>query len=52
MFEARDLKIEVREWVMAQKTCPTRKEVRKVFPNVPLKHIRAAIQSRKDRGES
>ncbi len=51
MFEARDMKIEVRDWVMAQPTCPSRKEVKKVFPDVPLKYIRAAIQSRKDRGE-
>jgi uncharacterized protein (DUF433 family) len=51
MFESRDLKIEVREWVLSQPKCPSRKEVKKVFPEVPLKHIRAAIQSRKDRAD-
>ena len=51
MFETRDLKNEVREWVLAQPTCPSRKEVKKVFPEVPQKYIRSAIQSRKDRGD-
>lgn len=49
MFDSRQRRQEVQEWVDAQPECPTRKEAQRRFPETPLKHIRAAIQSRKDR---
>ena len=42
----------VEEWVRTQPECPSRKEAQKQFPTVPQKHIRAAIQSRKDKESS
>lgn len=49
MFDSRNQRQLVQEWVDAQAKCPSRKEAQRHFPNIPLKHIRAAIQSRKDR---
>lgn len=49
MFDSRSQRHLVEEWVNAQPACPSRKEAQREFPEVPQKHIRAAIQSRKDR---
>ncbi len=49
MLALRDHKIQVEEWVDKQKEIPDRKEVQKLFPEAPVRLIRAAIQSRKDR---
>ena len=46
---SRDQRKRVEEWVNAQSACPSRKEAQRAFPDIPQKHIRAAIQSRKDR---
>lgn len=52
MYESREQRQEVQEWVDAQPECPSRKQVKRQFPKVDQKHIRAAIQSRKDRDRS
>lgn len=49
MYESRDQRQEVQDWVDAQSECPSRKETQRRFPEIPIKHVRAAIQSRKDR---
>lgn len=49
VFEARDRKFEVEKWVNQQAVCPTRKQTVKVFPDVPVKAIRSALQAREDR---
>ena len=46
---SRDQRKRVEKWVNAQPECPSRKEVKREFPDVDQKHIRAAVQSRKDR---
>ena len=45
----REQRNRVEEWVNAQPKCPSRKEVKREFPDVDQKHIRSAVQSRKDR---
>lgn len=49
MYESRSQRQAVDRWVNAQDKCPNRKQVKREFPDVDQKHIRAAIQSRKDR---
>jgi len=49
MFDSREQRNQVQAWVDAQPECPTRKQAKRQFPGVDQKHIRAAIQSRKDR---
>lgn len=49
MYESRSQRQAVDRWVNAQDKCPTRKQAKREFPDVDQKHIRAAIQSRKDR---
>lgn len=49
MYESRDQRQAVAAWVDAQAECPSRKQAKRQFPNVDQKHIRAAIQSRRDR---
>jgi len=49
MFDSRNQKEQVKRWVDAQPECPNRKAVKRQFPDVDQKHIRSAIQSRKDR---
>ena len=49
MFDSRDQRDRVRAWVDAQPECPSRKQARRQFPDVDVKHVRSAIQSRKDR---
>lgn len=52
MYDSRTQRNQVQEWVDAQPECPTRKQVKKRFPDVDQKHIRPAIQSRKDREQA
>lgn len=49
MFNERNRRAAVEQWVNNQDTCPNRKQVIQAFPNVPQKIIRAVIQSRKDK---
>ena len=49
MHGSREQRIKIEEWVYAQPECPTRDQVKRKFPGVGQKHIRSAIQSRKDR---
>jgi hypothetical protein len=49
VFESREDRKRVEAWVNAQEKCPTRKEVKKQFPAVAMKHIRSALQARVDR---
>jgi len=49
VYESRDQRARVEEWINAQPTCPSRKQTQRQFPDVLQKHIRAALQSRKDR---
>lgn len=49
MYESRDQRAQVEAWINAQPTCPTRKQTQRQFPDVLQKHVRAALQSRKDR---
>ncbi len=49
MYESRGQRNRIRDWVNAQPECPSRKQAKKQFPGVEQKHIRAALQSRKDR---
>lgn len=49
MFESREDRKRVEAWINAQEKCPTRKEVKKQFPDVAMKHIRSALQARVDR---
>lgn len=49
MFDSRSQRNLVKEWVDAQPVCPSRKETQNHFPAIPQKHIRALVQSRKDR---
>jgi uncharacterized protein (DUF433 family) len=49
VFANRQERKRVETWVNAQETCPSRKEIKRAFPEADLKHIRAALQSRKDR---
>jgi hypothetical protein len=52
MFNARNRRKMVVKWVDAQAECPTRKQAKTAMPDAPLKVIRSAIQSRKDREQS
>ena len=49
MYESREQRNRVQAWVDALPECPSRKQVKRQFPNVDQKHIRSAIQSRRDR---
>ncbi len=49
MFDRREQRNRVQAWVDTQPECPNRKQAKRQFPNVDQKHLRAAIQSRKDR---
>lgn len=49
MYEVRDQKKAVEQWVDSQSMCPTRKEAIAQFPDVPHRIIKSAIQSREDR---
>lgn len=49
MYDLRDHKARVEEWVESQPELPDRKEAQRLFPDAPMRIIRAAIQSRKDR---
>jgi hypothetical protein len=49
VYDSRRQRQQVEAWVNAQEECPGRKQVKQQFPNVDQKHIRSAIQSRKDR---
>lgn len=49
MFKSRSDRETVDAWVNSQEVCPTRKQTKRQFPNINQKHIRASIQSRKDR---
>jgi len=49
VYESRDQRLAVAKWVDAQPSCPTRKQAKRQFPDVDQRHIRSALQSRKDR---
>jgi hypothetical protein len=49
VFDSRNQRNMVEGWVKAQPVCPSPKEAQRQFPEVPQKHIRSAVQSRKDR---
>lgn len=49
MYDSRDQRKTVESWVNTQEKCPSRKETRRAFPHIDMKHIRSAIQSRKDK---
>ena len=49
MYESRDQRLAVAKWVDAQPSCPTRKQIKRQFPDVDQRHIRSALQSRQDR---
>jgi len=49
VYELREHKSQVEEWVESQPEVPDRREAQKLFPGAPVRLIRAAIQSRKDR---
>lgn len=49
MNDSRKQRQQVEDWVNAQPEFPGRKQAKQHFPNVDQKHIRSAIQSRKDR---
>jgi len=52
VYELREHKSQVEDWVESQPEVPDRREVQKLFPGAPVRLIRAAIQSRKDREAS
>ncbi len=49
MTDLREHKFAIEKWVDEQPELPSRKEAQRLFPQVPVKLIRAAIQSRRDR---
>lgn len=49
VFDLREHKFMIEKWVAEQPELPDRKEAQRLFPQVPIKVIRAAIQSRRDR---
>lgn len=49
MQDVRGWRKRVEAWVDKQATCPSRKTAAKQFPEVPVKVIRAVLQSREDR---
>lgn len=49
MAELRDHKFMIERWVEEQPELPDRKEAQRLFPQAPVRLIRAAIQSRRDR---
>jgi len=49
VYESREQRNQIQEWVDSLPECPTRKQAKKKFPGMDQRHIRAAIQSRKDR---
>lgn len=49
VFDLREHKFMIEKWVAEQPELPDRKEAQRLFPQVPVKLIRSAIQSRRDR---
>jgi hypothetical protein len=49
LFEISRLRAKIEEWILAQPEFPSRKRVRERFPDVDVKHIRAALQACEDR---
>jgi len=49
VYEFRDHKLVVEQWVNAQPALPSRKEAQDKFPDAPQRVVKAALQSRKDR---
>lgn len=49
MADLRDHKFMVEKWIAEHPELPCRKEAQRLFPKVPTRLIRAAIQSRRDR---
>jgi hypothetical protein len=49
VVDLRDHKFMIEKWVAEQPELPDRKEAQRLFPQVPARLIRAAIQSRRDR---
>ena len=45
MFEVAQTKERVRDWIQAQAQIPNRKDLRKQFPEVPVKLLRSVLQS-------
>lgn len=52
MFENAQRKTEIKNWIRSQESPPSRKSLKEAFPGVPLRDLKAALQSAKSEQRS